>query len=372
MRIGIVCPYSLDAPGGVQIHVLDLAARLIDRGHDVRVLAPADPATSVPAFVDSTGKSVAVHYNGSVARLAFGPVTARKVRSWLEAGAFDVVHIHEPLSPSLSVLALAQADVPVVGTFHTATDHSRAMRAAYPMVRGFLERISARIAVSEEARRTLVEHIGGDAVIVPNGVETGLFRAAAADPQWTGTAQRPTAVFLGRTDEARKGFGVLLEALPALVSAVPGIRILVAGRGDMSRAREVQETYPDTLELLGEITEEEKARLLSSADVYIAPQTGGESFGIVLVEGMSAGAVVVASDLSAFRRVLDEGRAGELFTTGDPAALAAAVARILGDPERAAKLRDHADRWSRRFDWDVVTERVLEVYALAVGEVAAP
>lgn len=368
LRIGIVCPYSMDAPGGVQIHVTDLAARLIALGHHVSVLAPAEDDTELPDFVEATGRSVAVRYNGSVARLAFGPVTARRVHTWLEDGDFDVVHIHEPLSPSVSLLALWQAEVPVVATFHTATDRSRAMQVAYPMLRPTLERITARIAVSEEARRTVVEHIGGDAVIIPNGVELALYRAATRQERWTGTPERPTLAFLGRTDEPRKGLGVLLEALPTLVERVPGVRVVVAGRGDLSQAREVAQALPGTLELLGEVTEQDKADLLRSVDLYIAPQTGGESFGIVLVEAMAAGAAVVASDLSAFRRVLQEGRSGVLFATGDPAALADAVATTLADPERAQRVRDNAATWCQQYDWDVVTAQVLDVYQIAVGE----
>lgn len=368
MRIGIVCPYSMDAPGGVQIHVKDLAARLIGLGHSVSVLAPAEEETNLPDYVVGTGRSVAVRYNGSVARLAFGPVTARRVSAWLEQGDFDVVHIHEPLSPSVSLLALWNAETAVVGTFHTATDRSRAMQIAYPMLRSSIERISARIAVSEEARRTVVEHIGGDAVIVPNGVELAGFRLASPRPEWQGSPERPTVVFLGRTDEPRKGLGVLLEALPALRELVPGVRVLVAGRGDLDEARAIDARYPGTLELLGEVTDEEKAQLLRSADVYLAPQTGGESFGIVLVEAMGADAVVVASDLPAFRRVLDEGRAGYTFPVGDAGALATTVASALRDTEESQRRREHAAVWREQYDWDVVTQQVLDVYRLAVGE----
>lgn len=368
LRIGIVCPYSMDAPGGVQIHVTDLAARLIAQGHHVSVLAPADEDTPVPDYVEGTGRSIAVRYNGSVARLAFGPVTALRVRSWLEEGDFDVLHIHEPLIPSVGLIALWQAEVPVVATFHTATDRSRAMQLAYPMLRPTLERITARIAVSEEARRTVVEHMGGDAVIIPNGVELSLFRAAERREAWEGTPERPTLAFLGRTDEPRKGLGILLDALPAIAAAVPGIRVLVAGRGDLTRAREVAQQLPGTLVLLGEVSEIDKAELLRSVDLYIAPQTGGESFGIVLVEAMAAGAGVVASDLPAFRRVLEEGRAGTLFRVGESADLTRAVLQALGDPDQVQRVRESATAWCQQYDWDVVVAQILDVYGLAIGE----
>lgn len=368
MRIGIVCPYSMDAPGGVQVHVKDLASRLLELGYHVSVLAPAEEETVLPDFMEGTGRSVAVRYNGSVARVAFGPVTAARVRRWLEAGDFDVIHIHEPLIPSVGLLALWQADVPVVATFHTATDRSRAMQVAFPMLRPTIERIAARIAVSEEARRTVVEHIGGDAVVIPNGVEVSVYAEAETRDEWRGTPERPTLAFLGRTDESRKGLGILLDAVGDLVAAIPGIRILVAGRGDLTQAKEVGLRYPGVLELLGEITEDDKRSLLSSVDLYIAPQTGGESFGIVLVEAMAAGAGIVASDLPAFMRVLDEGRAGALFPVGDSGALASAVLGALGDREKTERRRAHASTWCKRYDWHVVTSSILDVYALAIGD----
>ena len=196
MRIGIVCPYSFDVPGGVQFHVRDLAEQLIGLGHDVSVLAPADEETPLPPYVVSAGRSVPIRYNGSVARLNFGPITAARVRRWLTAGAFDVLHIHEPITPSLGMLALWIADGPIVATFHTANDRSRAMQIAFPLVRPAMEKILARIAVSEEARRTLIEHLGGDAVVIPNGVFVDRFRSADPTEAWTGTPERPTICLL--------------------------------------------------------------------------------------------------------------------------------------------------------------------------------
>src|SRR5690625_1648005 len=167
MRIGIVCPYSLDMPGGVQFHVRDLAEHLIGLGHSVSVLSPADDTTPVPPHVLAAGRAVPVPSNGSVARLTFGPVSAARTRRWLRDGGFDILHLHEPITPSLSMLALWIAQGPIVATFHTATNRSRAMQVASPLVRPLLEKIRGPIAVSDEARRTVVEHLGGDAVVVP-------------------------------------------------------------------------------------------------------------------------------------------------------------------------------------------------------------
>ena len=374
LRVGIVCPYSFDVPGGVQFHVRDLAEALLARGHDVSVLAPADDETPVPPYLTAAGRAVPVRYNGSVARLSFGPVTAARARKWLSAGQFDVLHLHEPVTPSLSMLALWIADGPVVATFHTSMERSRPLQVAFPLVRQSMEKIAARIAVSEDARRTLVEHLGGDAVVIPNGVYVDQFADAQPDPRWTGTPERPTLAFLGRLDESRKGLAVMLGAVRQVLAHVPGARFLVAGRGETGeqQASELLGDQAGAVEFLGGVSDEDKARLLSSVDVYIAPQTGGESFGIVLVEAMSAGAAVVASDLGAFSRVLDDGAAGVLFRTGDSADLARTLVEVLGDPDRRATVVARASSVVRRYDWSAVTDQVLAVYEMAVAGRDAP
>jgi phosphatidylinositol alpha-mannosyltransferase len=366
MRVGLVCPYSFDVPGGVQFHVRDLAEHLLGQGHAVSVLAPADEDTPVPAYVSPAGRAVPVPYNGSVARVNFGPVTATRVRRWLADGRFDVLHIHEPITPSLAILALWAATGPVVATFHTANLRSRAMQAAYPLVRPSLEKISARVAVSEDARRTLVEHLGGDAVVIPNGVYVDRFARAPVRRQWQGTPEAPTLAFLGRHDETRKGFGVLCEALPRIRRAHPGVRVLVAGRGDVDAARERCGDQAAAVTFLGSVSDEEKASLLRSVDAYVAPHTGGESFGIVLVEAMSAGTCVVASGLGAFRRVLDDGRYGALFPPEDAGALADVLTGVLADPGRRGRLAAAGQVAVRRYDWSRVSREVLAVYETVV------
>ncbi|MGW8375813.1 glycosyltransferase family 4 protein [Streptomyces sp. ODS28] len=363
MRIGIVCPYSWDVPGGVQFHVRDLAEHLLRRGHEVSVLAPSDDETPLPPYVVSAGRAVPVPYNGSVARLNFGFLSAARVRRWVHDGNFDVLHIHEPGTPSLALLTCWAAQGPIVATFHTSNPRSRAMIAAYPILQPALEKISARIAVSEYARRTLVEHLGGDAVVIPNGVDVGFFSGAEPREEWQGREGARTIGFIGRIDEPRKGLPVLLRAFPEIVKKQPGTRLLVAGRGDEDEAREsLPEEVRDNVEFLGMVSDEDKARLLRSVDLYVAPNTGGESFGIILVEAMSAGAPVLASDLDAFVQVLDQGEAGELFANEDAGALADTAARLLGEPERLAELRERGSRHVRRFDWSTVGADILAVY----------
>ena len=359
MKIGVVCPYSWDVPGGVQFHIRDLAEHLIRLGHEVSVLAPSDDETPLPPYVVSAGRAVPVPYNGSVARLNFGLISAARVRRWLHDGMFDVIHIHEPTSPSLGLIACWAAQGPIVATFHTSNPRSKAMIAAYSILQSALEKISARIAVSEYARRTLVEHLGGDAVVIPNGVDVDFFAKAEPNPAW----QNGTIGFIGRIDEPRKGLHVLMGALPRILAAYPRTRLLVAGRGDEEEAVEsLPKEMRDRVEFLGMVTDQDKARLLRSVDLYVAPNTGGESFGIVLVEAMSAGAPVLASDLDAFTQVLDQGAAGRLFANEDADALADAAILLLGDPERRQALRERGSAHVRRFDWATVGADILAVY----------
>jgi len=365
VKIGIVCPYTWDVPGGVQQHIRDLAEALIDLGHPVSVISPADDDTPLPAYVVPAGRAVPVPYNGSVARLAFGFLSAGRVRRWVREGGFDVLHVHEPAAPSLSLLACWVASGPIVATFHTATPKSRALHAASPVIASALEKISGRIAVSEAARTTLVEHLGGDAVLIPNGVAVRRYQKAEPLPGWPGPGG--AIGFLGRMDEPRKGLAVLLRAFQALGAERPGLRLLIAGPGD---AGEVRERVPPALRervvLLGQVSEEDKVRMLHSVDVFCAPNVGGESFGVVLAEAMAAGAPIVASDLEAFRQVLRGGAAGELFATGDAAGLARAAGKLLDDPARRRALSAEAASAVSAYDWASVAREVVSVYETVV------
>ncbi len=365
MRIGIACPYSWDVPGGVQVHIRDLAEALIGLGHEVSVISPADDERPLQPYVVPAGKAVPVPYNGSVARLAFGPLTANRVRRWLRDGDFDVLHVHEPAAPSLSLLACWLASGPIVATMHTANPRSRVLLATYPVLRSALEKIDGRIAVSEAARTTLVEHLGGDAVLIPNGVATPRFLHASPLDGWPGSGG--SIGFLGRMDEPRKGLSVLLKAFEILGPQRPGLRVLVAGPGDIAEARQrIPAALRDRVVFTGEVEDEDKARVLHSVDVFCSPNTGGESFGIVTAEAMAAGAPIVASDIDAFRSVLRGGAAGELFAVGDPADLARAAARLLDDPKRREELSQAALRAVATYDWSVVAKEVLSVYETVV------
>ncbi len=362
----MVSPYSFGVPGGVQGHIVDLAHAVRALGHEVDVLAPAEEDAELPDFVTAVGRSVGIPYNGSVARLSFGPVSFARVRRWISEHDFDVLHLHEPTAPSLSMLALMVADGPIVATFHTANPRSRALSAFQSVLQPFLEKITARIAVSELARRVQVEHLGGDAVEIPNGVDVGFY--SNATPLRGYPRDGGTIGFVGRFNEPRKGMPVLLQAARQLLPSWPELRLLVVGGGDAAALRRAAGyELAEHLVLLGSVDDETKAGMLRGVDVYCAPHTGGESFGLVLTAAMAAGACVVASDLDAFRRVLGGGDAGVLVPAADAAALAAALRQVLADPERRRRLQGAAGTRVAAFDWPVVAEQVIRVYETAVA-----
>ena len=363
LRIGLVCPYAFDTPGGVQNHVLGLARYLRAQGHDPHILAPGDlqPGLGdVAQRFTSAGAPVPVRYNGSIARVNFGPLSAARVRRWLREGDFDLLHIHEPVTPSISMLALWAADVPVVGTFHTATPRSRSMQLAGGALRSAIEKIDAGIAVSESARRVVVQHLGRDAVVIPNGFS---YREFAPDRGNVSTSGRPRLSFLGRMNEPRKGLDTLLEALPEIRNEFGDLDVVVAGQG--------QRRLPAGCRAVGMVSDQEKADLLRGSDVFVAPHLARESFGIVLLEAMAARTAVVASDLDAFADLLappalsERTSLGVTFRRGDPAALATAVRHVLTRPDHGRI--EAAARASRRYDWSVVGAAVAEVYRSTAG-----
>jgi phosphatidyl-myo-inositol alpha-mannosyltransferase len=360
MRIGMVCPYSFDVPGGVQSHVLQLAEVLRERGQDVSVLAPSSPHVQLPEYVVSAGRAVPIPYNGSVARLQISPAVSGKIRRWLADGDFDVLHLHEPNAPSVSMWALRIAEGPIVATFHTSTTKSLMLSVFGGLLQPMHEKIIGRIAVSDLARRWQMEALGSDAVEIPNGVDV---EAMASAPLLDGYP-RPakTVLFLGRYDEPRKGMAVLIDALPRLVERFPGLEVLIVGRGNEDELRAKAGDLAGHLRILGQVEDTAKASAMRSADVYCAPNLGGESFGIVLVEAMAAGTPVVASDLHAFRRVLRDGEAGRLVAIDDSAALAEGLIAVLDDESLAQRYAAAGADAVRRYDWPVVANQIMRVY----------
>jgi phosphatidylinositol alpha-mannosyltransferase len=233
------------------------------------------------------------------------------------------------------------------------------------ILRPWNEKIVGRIAVSDLARRWQMEALGSDAVEIPNGVDVASFASAPPLPGYPRPGK--TVLFLGRFDEPRKGMAVLLGALPALVEHFPDIEILIVGRGDEDELRQEAGDLAGHLKFLGQVDDAVKASALRSADVYCAPNTGGESFGIVLVEAMAAGTAVVASNLDAFRRVLCDGKAGRLVDVEDSAALAEGLIAVLADAKLRSRYVKAATAAVGRYDWSVVADEIMRVYETVAG-----
>jgi phosphatidylinositol alpha-mannosyltransferase len=299
-----------------------------------------------------------------VSRLQFGPAVHGRVRRWLADGNFDVLHLHEPNAPSLSMWALRVAEGPIVATFHTSTTKSLTLTVFQGVLRPWHEKIVGRIAVSDVARRWQMEALGSDAVEIPNGVDVN---SLASAPLLDGYP-RPgkTVLFLGRYDEPRKGMAVLLDALPKVMERFGDVQLLVVGRGDEDQLRSQAGELVENIRFLGLVDDAAKASAMRSVDVYCAPNTGGESFGIVLVEAMAAGTPVVASDLDAFRRVLRDGECGSLVPVDPPdlqaAALADALIAVLENDVLRERYVAAGSETVGQYDWSVVASQILRVY----------
>jgi phosphatidylinositol alpha-mannosyltransferase len=363
LTIGIVCPYGWDTPGGVQNHVRDLAEYLIAAGHKVSVLAPVIDETKIPAYVTSAGKPIAIPYNGAVARVLFGPIAFARVRQWIAQGDFDILHLHEPAIPSISLLACWAAEGPMVGTFHAAAKRQKAIFAIGPILEPVIEKLSARIAVSEAARATLTEHLETDAVVIPNGIYADRYRDGTPQEKWQGN----TLGFIGRFEEPRKGLSVLVDALPIISRFAPDVRVFIAGPGDPDEViKTIDPQLRSRFTFLGKISEQDKANFLASISLYIAPNTGGESFGIILAEALAGGATVVASDIPAFDSLLNHGQYGEIFESESSTDLAKRVIDLLRDENRRVELGKVGKAHAQQFDWKVVADQIFSIYEMSL------
>lgn len=366
IRIGMVCPYGWDTPGGVQTHMKDLAEYLISEGHYVSVLAPvSDDSIRVEDYVVNAGKPISIPVNGSVARVLFGPLASSRAKQWIAAGDFDLLHLHEPAIPSLSLLACSAAEGPIVGTFHVSTPKKKAIYAIGPILEPIVEKLTARIAVSELARSTLKAHFDTDAVVIPNGIDGQKYANAKVNPEYSG----PNSIgFMGRFEEPRKGLQVLIDSLAIVARFIPNVKYLIAGPGDSEEfLKQLNPQLQSRIEFLGRLSDQEKESFLKSVDVYVAPNTGGESFGIILTEALSAGTAVVASDIPAFKAVLENGEVGALFKNQDSADLAKVIVGLLRDDERRKKLASNGKLSAQKYDWQVVAEQIESVYEMAIA-----
>ncbi|MGZ8764601.1 MAG: glycosyltransferase family 4 protein [Acidimicrobiia bacterium] len=352
----MICPYSLSIQGGVQGQVLGLARALREIGHETRVLAPCDGPPPMP-FVMSVGPSTKVESNGSISPIAPGKAAAQRTLEALRSFEPDVMHLHEPLVPGPTTAALLGTKIPSVGTFHMAAERRDTFyRFLRKPAAGVAKRLTIRTAVSDDARRTAQESLGGSYWVLPNGVDVVPF--AKADP-WASSV--PAVLFVGR-HEPRKGLAVLLDAWQDIDRDAV---LWVASDGPETAA--LQARAVPSVEWLGRITDDEKARRMRGAAIFCAPALSGESFGVVLLEAMAASTAVVASDIPGYRNVARPDLEALMTAPGDAQSLRHAIHRLLDDPDRRAELADAGVRRTAAFSMLRLAERFVPVYESAIA-----
>ena len=364
MRVALACPYAWGDPGGVQVHVRELAERLRARDHDVVVLAPTREPPMQP-WVVPVGSPIDIRYNDSNAPIDPRPWSRRVVRHALATFGPDVVHAHQPMAPSTGLWATLEARAPVVGTFHSGATRARLYDLAAPVLRRAAARLAVRIAVSERAAAFERERISGEFRVIANGVDVD--RWANATPADLGEGRK--LLFVGRLD-ARKGFPIAISAFERLVVGRDDLRLVVVGDGPERAAVDALPTMLRArVTMLGPVPNVELPPIHAACDLYLGPSTGGESFGIVLIEAMAASLPVVASVTPGYDEVITDGVDGLLVPPGDPAALAEAAGRALDEPELAARLAAAGRTRAGAFAWGTVIERIEDAYrdALVIG-----
>jgi phosphatidylinositol alpha-mannosyltransferase len=377
MNIGLVSPYDYATQGGVTEHIKHLAAELREHGHTVKVLAPfSSDNGDLPEDVYALGAVTPVPANGSVARISLSPDLGRTIRAILRTERFDIIHLHEPLMPAVPWLVLRYSASPNVGTFHAFGEYSPIYAMGRPILRRFFNRLQGRIAVSQAAQEYVSQYFDGEFEIIPNGVDITRFSTRREPVGWMRDG-RPTILFVGRFEEPRKGLRWLLQALPVVEPYFPDLRLVVAGSGDPESlaewlplrdytrpGRTIYRSAGSALEVefTGFVSADDLPRYYRSCDVYCAPSTGGESFGIVLLEAMAAGAPVLASRIPGYASVLTHGREGFLSTPKQPASIAAGLIRLLSDPALRGRMSEAGERTARQYDWPIVAARVLAYY----------
>jgi phosphatidylinositol alpha-mannosyltransferase len=378
MKVALVSPYDYSVPGGVNNHISHLASEFTRLGHDARILVPCSEKIADEHVINTSSAIIPVPFAGSIARISLSPRTYRRTKRILQEGGYDVLHLHEPLMPTLPLAILRHHDlVPqaiCIGTFHSYRTVSRAYYYGAPIFRRFFKSLDGHIAVSETARQYHGRYFPADYSVIPNGVDVELF----GDPNLCPVeefADRPLNIlFVGRL-EKRKGLSHLIDAFAAVQHNLPDARLIIVGAYDnlemlpfLFQARQLglREVH-----FVGRVTDQELARYYRTAAVFCAPSTGMESFGMVLLEAMAAGAPIVASDIDGYRDVMDDGRQGVLVKPEDSDKLAAALVSLLRDPARRREMGERGRKKAQRYAWPVVAARVLEYYSTVRQRVIA-
>ncbi len=364
MKIAMVSPYDFTWPGGVTAHVTQLARALGRSGHEVQVLAPHSPSRECQDadLLVPLGRSVPLPSGGSIARVSLSWWLYPKVRALLKREQFDIIHLHEPMAPILPLCVLEFSRSVNVGTFHASYARQHLYRVTHPIIKRWHQRLHGNIAVSPAARRYVNNTFPGDYEIIPNGIDFDRFSAGVAPlPQYQDG--KLNILFVGRL-EKRKGLRYLLEAYGKLKWDLPNIRLIVVGPGnpDKESYRIISSHNLQDVEFVGRVSYEDLPRYYASADIFCSPATGAESFGIVLLEAMSAGKPVVASDIEGFRGIVTDGEQGLLVPKKDSDALATALGNLARDPELRRKLGGQGNRSAEEYRWEVVAGRVENYY----------
>ena len=366
MKIALVSPYDYPYPGGVTSHIWHLSRELSALGQDVRIMAPSSNRNleREEENVYRIGNVRRVPANGSIARITLSFRLARRVREVLACEAFDVVHAHEPLMPSLPPTVLKYSTALNVGTFHAYRGSYYGYFYGRPILRRVFNNLDGRIAVSRAAKRFVRQYFMAPYKIIPNGVEVERFQPSAVEPLPEFCDGRPNVLFVGRP-EKRKGVGYLLRAYPHIKAAFPETRFIIVGAGNWAespyRAFIERQGMKDIV-IVGQVSDEELPRYHRSAQVFCAPAVAGESFGIVLLEAMAAGLPIVASDIEGYSQVLTNGQEGLLVPPRDELAVADAVCRLLQDRELAHALGAQGQQTAAHYSWRGVAEEVLDFY----------
>jgi phosphatidylinositol alpha-mannosyltransferase len=371
LRIAFVSPYDYGVPGGVNNHIRHLATEFTRLGHEVRILVPSsDRAPADARVINASSAIIPVPFAGSIAHVSLDPRVYRRTKRILQKGGYDVLHLHEPLMPLLPLAVLRHHDlVPqaiCVGTFHAYREVSRAYYYGAPIFRRFFKRLDGHITVSEAAHQYHLRYFPAEYAVIPNGVDVEQFDGADLRPIDEFADGRLNILFVGRL-EKRKGLPYLIEAFVHVKREVPEARLIVVGAYDelekVPFLLQVRHLGLTDVHFVGRVTDEELARYYHTADVFCAPSTGMESFGIVLLEAMASGVPVVASDIEGYQEVIDDGTQGVLVRSEDPAALASALVLLLRDPARRRAMSAAGREKAQRYSWHIVAARVLEYYA---------
>ena len=369
MKILLVSPFDFSHPGGVNEHIIHLDQAFRSRGHDTRVLTPRsdDEEEADDGHFYRLGATVPVPSNGSTARITLSPFLSKKVKQFLTREQFDIIHLHEPFAPTLPMMVLAHSTAVNVGTFHAARTTYWGYLSGKPLLTFFNDRLDARIAVSRPAMKMVSQYFPASYEIIPNGIDTDQFRPDIA-PIEALRDGRPNVLFVGRFNESRKGLKYLLRAFALVRQEFPEARLIVVGPGTPSRfERDIERCGPGAVEFVGAVPKQRLPAYYAAADVFCAPSTGRESFGIVLLEAMAAGKPVIASDIQGYTDVVRHDVDGLLVERKSPEALAMAIVHVLADRDLRDRLGQAGRLRALEYSWPVVAGRVLDTYQRALN-----